>query len=79
MVLMQTSKTFTTPGGRKVATRAHKLYAVVRDDGAVATVTLRTDNLVTAENFMRRSRATIRPGSCITVHLFRKSDGALIG
>ena len=51
MFLMQTSKTFTTPGGRKVATRAHKLYAVVRDDGAVATVTLRTDNLATAEGY----------------------------
>lgn len=76
---MPISKTFTTPGGRKVATRAHKLYAVVRDDGQTATVTLRTDNLSTAVRFVNRSRATVRPGSPITVHLFRKSDGALIG
>lgn len=76
---MTNSKTFTTPRGSKVATRAHKLYAIVRDTGAEASVVFRTDNLVKAESLIRRLRRGISPGSCITVHLFRKSDGALIG
>lgn len=76
---MQTSKTFTTPGGRKVATRAHKPYVVVLDDGDKATVILRTADLARAERCARAGRRDLRPGSIITLHVFRKSDGALIG
>lgn len=78
---MQTSKTFTTPRGAKVATRANKTYAVVLetdapDDKIYATVVLRTDNLARAEGYLRLEGTRIRRGA--SLHLFRKADGALL-
>jgi hypothetical protein len=76
---MQTSKTFTTPQGAKVSTRANKLYVVVatlgRGPDAEAKVILRTNDLPTAERRCRRERnSATTPYSFIFV--FRKADGA---
>jgi hypothetical protein len=83
MWTMQTSKTFTTPSGARVSTRANKLYAVVgvvrTPDGPKATVLFRTDLL---DKAVGRQRAEVGRMSCPFefVHVFRKADGArLIG
>jgi len=76
---MQTSKTFTTPQGAKVSTRANKSYVVVgtlgRGPDAEAKVILRTDSLPAAERRCRRERdSSATPYSFVFV--FRKADGA---
>jgi hypothetical protein len=80
---MQTSKTFTTPSGARVSTRANKLYAVVgvvrTPDGPRASVIMRTDFLDKATG---RQRSEVGRMSCpfAAVHVFRKADGArLVG
>lgn len=73
---MAHSQTFITPTGHRVASRAHKVYAVVCDSPEEAKVVLRTDDFQRALRELNKNNRNRRSGSPVRMHLFRRSDGA---